>query len=56
MHIELKYYNPNTGKISHFFFPSTESDLALDYLTDAKNCDCVILLWRLVPTDQIMVS
>ena len=56
MHIELKYFNPSTGKISHFFFPDIESDLAVDYHNDAKNCGCIILIWRLVPTFKIHVD
>ena len=54
--IELKYYNPNSGRTSHYFFPDIESDLAVDYLTDAKRCGCVILLWRLIPTDRIVIK
>lgn len=53
--IELKYYNPNSGKTSHYFFPDIESDLAVDYLTDAKQCGYVILIWRLLPTERIVV-
>ena len=49
MHIELKYFNPNTGKTSHFLFPDIESELALDYYNDAEMCGCEILIWRLVP-------
>lgn len=56
MHIELKYFNPNSGKVSHFFFPDIESDLALDYLNDAKNCGCIILIWRLVPNRCIHID
>lgn len=48
MHIELKYYNPNTDTIGHYFFPAIEPDLAKDYLEDAKNCGCIILIWRLI--------
>lgn len=54
--IELKYYNPNSGRTFHNFFPALESKLALDYLTDAQNCGCVILIWRLLPTDRIVVK
>lgn len=54
--IELKYYNPNSGRTFHTFFPALESELALDYLTDAQNCGCVILIWRLIPTDRIVVK
>ena len=56
MHIELKYFNPNTGKTSHYFFPSIEPDLALDYYNDAKMCGCVILVWRLISTESIHVN
>ena len=55
-HIELKYYNPNSDKTSHFFFPETESNLAVDYLNDAKECGCIIQIWRLIPTDRIVVK
>lgn len=55
-HIELKYYNPNSDKTSHFFFPETESNLAADYLNDAKECGCIIQIWRLIPTDRIVVK
>lgn len=53
--IELKYYR-NNGSIAHFFFPSTEIELAKDYLTDAMNTNCVILLWRIVPTEKIQIA
>ena len=54
--IELKYYNPNTGRTFHNFFPAIEVELAVDYLTDARNCDCEILIWRLLPTDRIVIQ
>lgn len=54
--IELKYYNPVTNRIMHHFFPELEVKLALDYLNDAKTCGCSILIWRLVPTDRIIVK
>lgn len=54
--IELKYYNPNTGNIRHHFFPAIEIKLARDYLDDAITCGCKILIWRLVPTDRIVVQ
>ena len=56
MHIELKYYNPNTGNTSHFFFPDLEYKTARDYFDDARKCDCVILIWRLVHTSDIKVQ
>ena len=56
MHIELKYFNPNTGAIGHYFFPAIEPDLAKDYLNDAKNCGCIILIWRLIHTSNIHVD
>ena len=56
MHIELKYFNPNSGKVSHYFFPALEPKLARDYFDDAKNCGCIILLWRLIPTSAIHVG
>lgn len=56
MHIELKYFNPRTGNECHFFFPDIESNLALDYLNDAKACNCTILIWRLVPNDKIHIG
>lgn len=54
--IELKYFNPNTGKTSHFFFPALEVKLARDYLDDATQCGCTIEVWRLVPSDKIHVG
>jgi hypothetical protein len=56
MHIELKYFNPNTGAIGHYFFPAIEPNLAKDYLNDAKNCGCIILIWRLIHTSNIHVD
>ena len=56
MHIELKYFNPNTGKTAHFLFPDIESDLALDYYKDAEMCGCEILIWRLVPNRCIHIG
>lgn len=53
--IELKYYNPNTGMVFHNFFPGLESGLARDYLTDAMNCGCKILIWRLIPTERLTI-
>ena len=55
MTIELKYRNPRTGHIGHYFFPDLESDTALDYLEDASRCGYEILIWRLIPTDRIVV-
>lgn len=54
--IELKYYNPNSGRTCHNFFPAIEEELALDYLDDAINCGCKILIWRVIPTDRIVVQ
>lgn len=54
--IELKYYNPITGKTFHNFFPAAEVKLARDYLDDAMACNNVILIWRLVPTERIVVK
>lgn len=54
-HIELKYFNPNTGRTLHHFFPALEVKLARDYYDDAVNCGCEILIWRLVPTNRIIV-
>lgn len=54
--IELKYYNPTTGRTLHNFFPELEYKLARDYLDDALRCGCIILIWRLVPTDRIVVK
>ena len=54
--IELKYYNPNSGRTFHCFFPAIEVNLARDYLDDAKNCNCIILIWRLIPTERITVK
>lgn len=54
--IELKYYNPNSDRTFHTFFPALEIKLARDYLDDAINCGCVILIWRLVPTEKIHVE
>ena len=54
--IELKYYNPNSGNTLHHFFPALEVELARDYLDDALNCGCKILIWRLIPTDRIIVQ
>jgi len=54
--IELKYFNPNSDNISHYFFPAIEVKLARDYLDDAKQCGCTILVWRLVPSDKIHVG
>jgi len=53
--IELKYVNPRTGKVFHTFFPDIESDLAREYLEDAKRCNYLILIWRLVPMRRIHV-
>ena len=55
MHIELKYYNPITGYTGHFFFPDHEVKKARDYYDDAVRCGCAILIWRLVPTERIVV-
>lgn len=55
MTIQLKYFNPRTEKISEFFFPATESALALDYLNDAIDCACTILEWRLIPNHRIQI-
>lgn len=54
--IELKYYNPGSDRTCHYFFPSVELHLALDYLEDAINCNCTILIWRLIPTEHITVK
>lgn len=54
--IELKYFNPNSDNISHYFFPAIEVKLARDYLDDAMQCGCTILIWRLVPNDKINVE
>jgi len=54
--IELKYFNPNTGNTRHHFFPASEVKLARDYLDDAMQCGCVILIWRLVPNEKIHVG
>lgn len=35
MHIELKYFNPNSSKVSHYF-SAIKSELAQDYLNDVK--------------------
>lgn len=56
MTIELKYYNPNTGRTSHLFFPEVEMELVADYLKDAQNCGCQILIFRLIPTSCIHVG
>ena len=55
MTIELKYFNPTTDRISHYFFPALEIATARDYYDDAVNCGCTILCWRLVPTEHIQV-
>jgi hypothetical protein len=54
--IELKYFNPNTGNTRHLFFPALEVKLARDYLDDAMQCGCTILIWRLVPNEKIHVG
>ncbi len=54
--IELKYFNPSTGNTRHFFFPALEIKLARDYLDDAMQCGCTILIWRLVPNKKIHVG
>jgi len=54
--IELKYFNPSTGNTRHFFFPALEVKLARDYLNDAMQCGCTILIWRLVPDEKIHVG
>ena len=56
MHIELKYFNPTTGNISHFLFPDIEVSLARDYFDDAVRCGCTILIWRLVPNTKIHIG
>ena len=56
MHIELKYYNPKTGYIGHYFFPDHEVETARDYFDDAVNCGNIILIWRLIPTEHIVVQ
>lgn len=56
MYIELKYFNPNTGRTSHFFFRETEEDLALDYYNDAIMCGCAISIWRLVRDSYINIK
>lgn len=56
MTIELKYQNPVNGRIFHYFFPAGESRLALDYLQDAVACNQVILIWRLLHTEDIHVG
>ena len=56
MTIELKYKNPVSGHIGHYFFPDLESKLALDYLEDAMKCGCEILIWRLIHTEDIHVG
>ena len=53
--IELKYLDPITDDIRHFFFPAAESKLSRDYHDDAVDCGCIILLWRLVPNRRIHV-
>ncbi len=55
MTIELKYYNPNSGHTGHYFFPDLERKTARDYHDDSVRCGCIILIWRLVPTDRIVV-
>ena len=54
--IELKYQNPATGRTMHYFFPELENKLALDYFNDAKTCGCDILIWRLIPTNRIVIQ
>ena len=54
--IELKYFYPAADDVRHFFFPTTEIETARDYYEDAVDCDCTILIWRIIPTDKIHVG
>lgn len=53
--IELKYFDPCTENEKRYFFPLGEKELAKDYLNDAIDSGCTILLWRIVPSDKIVV-